>query len=482
MTSDRSTSTPHSGHAVVLGAGIAGLLAARVLSESFDRVSVLDRDDLPGTGDTGDLGSGLGAGLGARRGVPQAGHLHALMDRGREILEELHPGLVTRLVAAGAPTSEALVGGRWYLQGRRVGPVSTGLTSVLASRPLLERELRRRTAALPGVRLLPRTAVIGLVGVGADESVTGVRIRAGAGDGASTVLAADLVVDASGRNSRSLDWLAAAGHPAPPTSRVTVDLGYASRIYQRRPEHLGGDLSVIISTTPGLRGGGAAAVEGDRWIVTLAGLLGEHPPTDDDGFRAFARRLPAPDIADLIGTATPLTDAVPYRFRESVRRHFEAVRRPPDGIVVIGDALCSFNPLYAQGMTVAAQQALVLRDCLSGGLRGLPGRFYRAVGPVLDVAWDMATSSDLRYPAVAGRRTLRGRVTGSYAARAQRRAHRDPAVARTLMRVVHLAEPPTALLRPALAARVLAPGAPRAITPAAPTVRDRLAVPHHEQS
>ncbi|KJE21907.1 flavin-dependent dehydrogenase [Frankia torreyi] len=480
MTSDRPASTPRSGHAVVLGAGVAGLLAARVLSESFGRVSVLDRDDLPGSAD------GESAALGARRGVPQAGHLHALMDRGREILEELHPGLVAQLVAAGAPTSEALVGGRWYLQGRRVGPVSTGLTSVLASRPLLERELRRRTAALPGVRLLPRTAVIGLVGdgVGAGGAVTGVRIRAGGGDGASTVLAADLVIDASGRNSRCLDWLAAVGHPAPSTSRVTVDLGYASRVYERRPEHLGGDLSVIISTTPGLRGGGAAAIEGDRWIVTLAGLLGEHPPTDDDGFAAFARRLPVGDISDLIRAATPLTDAVPYRFRESVRRHFEAVRRPPDGIVVLGDALCSFNPLYAQGMTVAAQQALVLRDCLreGEGLGGLPGRFYRAVGPVLDVAWDMATSSDLRYPAVVGRRTLRGRVTGSYAARAQRRAHRDPAVARTLMRVVHLAEPPTALLRPALAARVLAPGAPRAIAPASLTIRDRLAVPHHEQS
>ncbi|WP_261566833.1 FAD-dependent oxidoreductase [Frankia gtarii] len=455
MTSDRQAPTipttpiTRSGHAVVLGAGVGGLLAARVLTEHFERVSVLDRDDLT------DLPDPI-----ARRGVPQAGHLHALMDRGRQILEDLHPGLVAGLVDAGAPTSEALVGGRWYLQGRRVGPVSTGLTSVLASRPLLERELRRRTAALPGVRLLPRTAVVGLVGAAPGGAVTGVRIRAGDGDGAPRVLAAELVVDASGRNSRSLDWLAAAGHPTPPTSRVTVDLGYASRLYRRRPEDLDGDLSVIIATTPGLRGGGAAAVEGDRWIVTLAGLLGEHPPTDHDGFHAFARRLAAPDIAELIRAATPLGDAVPYRFRESVRRHFEALRRPPDGLVVVGDALCSFNPLYAQGMTVAAQQALVLRDCLRAGLGGgLPGRFYRAVGPVNDVAWDMAASSDLRYPAVVGRRTLRGRVTGSYAARAQRSAHRDPAVARTLMRVVHLTEPPAALLRPALAARVLVPGA-----------------------
>ncbi|MCL9797709.1 FAD-dependent oxidoreductase, partial [Frankia sp. AgKG'84/4] len=248
--------------------------------------------------------------------------------------------------------------------------------------------------------------------------VTGVRIRPD-GDGADpdaiTELPAELVVDASGRNSRSLDWLAARGQQPPPISRVTVDLGYSSRLYERRPEHLDGENSIIVATAPGLLGAGVARTEDSRWIVTLAGLLGQHPPTDEAGFLAFARGLPVPDVYDLLRAATPLTAPVPFRFRESVRRHFEALRDPLDGLVVLGDALCSFNPLYAQGMTVAAQQALVLRGTLAAGLPGVPRRFYGAVTPVLDVAWDMATSSDLRYPRVTGRRSPRGRVTGAYA-------------------------------------------------------------------
>jgi flavin-dependent dehydrogenase len=461
---------PGAGHAVVLGAGIAGLLAARVLADSFEHVTILERDTLPGLsapaavpGIEDSASGGPDAEIptdgevpGARRGVPQAHHLHALMDRGRQIVEELHPGIVAELIAAGAPTSEVLVGGRYYMHGRRVRPTPTGLTGVLASRALLDRVLLRRTAQLPPVRVRTRHAVLGPV---IEEGrVTGVRIRAGDSDGAgSTVLPADLVVDASGRGSRVLDWLSDAGEAVPASSAVTVDLGYCSRFYERLPEHLDGDRSIIVAAAPGLVCGGVVGVEGGRWLVTLAGLLGQHPPTDDEGFEEFARGLPVPDVYDLIRSATPLTAPVPYRFRASVRRHFEAVRNPPEGLVVLGDALCSFNPLYAQGMTAAAQQALVLRETLGGGVPGLPRRFYRAVAPVVDVPWDLATSADLRYPQVTGRRSVRGRVAGAYAARAQRRAHHDPVVARTLMRVVNLVDPPSALLRPALAARVLAP-------------------------
>ncbi|MCK9923628.1 FAD-dependent oxidoreductase [Frankia sp. AgPm24] len=498
------TGSVGSRHAVVLGAGVAGLLAARVLAETFDQVTILDRDDLPDVPDVSDVadpadlpatgsraargafvGVGVdGSGLGERRGVPQARHLHALMDRGRQIVEQLHPGIVEDLVAAGAQTSEVLVGGRYYMHGRRLRTAPTGLTSVLASRPLLERELRRRTAALPRVRIRPRTTVVGLIVDG--TRVVGVRIRSdttptptptgrsvppggirpsngggpsGQGQlaGMGESLAAELVVDASGRNSRSLDWLVGVGLPPPASTRVAIDLGYASRLYERRPEHLDGQRSIIVATAPGLVGAGAVAVEGGRWLVTLAGLLGAHPPADHDGFEQFAAALPVPDVYDLIREAKALGDPVPYRFRESVRRHYERQRQPPEGLIVLGDALCSFNPLYAQGMTVAAQQALVLGAALRDGPAGAPARFYTAVTPIVDVAWDMAVSSDLRYPQVAGHRDLRGRITASYAARAQRRAHHDPAVARTLMRVVNLVDPPTALLRPALAARVLAP-------------------------
>ncbi|KLL10162.1 NAD(P)/FAD-dependent oxidoreductase [Protofrankia coriariae] len=434
------------GHAVVLGAGMAGLLAARVLSETFERVTVLERDVFLDGGPHGD----------SRRGVPQGRHLHGLLDRGRQIMEELFPGLTTELTQRGASTIETLVGSRWYLRGLRVRSTPTGLTSVLASRGLLEDVLRARLRVIPGVEFVQRTSATGLVAAPeAPDRIIGVHVTRqprGAGTG---VVHADLVVDATGRASRGPDWLTALELPAPPERRTDVDLGYASRFYRHRPEHLDGQRSVIVSTMPGFRGGGAVALEGGRWHVTLAGMLGDHPPTDPEGFEAFARTLPVPDIYDLVTSTEALGDPVPHRFTSSLRRYYERVKNPPTGFLVIGDAICSFNPLYAQGMTVAAQQAWALRDCLRAAGPDLPARFYRQAGRVVDVAWDMANGADLRYPGVQGRRGLRDRLVGPYAERVQVAAHQDATVARALMNTLNLVDAPTALLRPAVAAGVL---------------------------
>jgi flavin-dependent dehydrogenase len=278
-------------------------------------------------------------------------------------------------------------------------------------------------------------------------------------------VAADLVVDATGRASRATEWLARADLPVPGTERVDVDLGYASRTYRYRPDHLGGDLGVVVSTMPGRRGGGAIAVEGGRWHVTLGGMLGDHPPTDHAGFESYAATLPVPDIHRLIVDAEPLDDPVPHRFTGSLRRYFERLGDPPDGFIVLGDALCSFNPLYAQGMTVAAQQAMALRECLREGRDDLPRRFYARAAPLIDVAWQMSTNADLNHPGVRGRRTLRTRLTNAYVHRCHLAAHADPAVARTFMRVANLVEPATVLLRPATVARVLRHGSAHGAVP-----------------
>ncbi|WP_054813851.1 NAD(P)/FAD-dependent oxidoreductase [Nocardia arizonensis] len=428
------------GHAVVLGAGIAGMLSARVLSEHFDRVTIVERDSLDGDG--------------ARRGVPQARHLHGLLDRGRTIIEELYPGFTEEAAALGAPTAEALVGTRWYLSGLRVTPTETGLTSLMATRPLLESVLRRRTLAAPGVELLEATAARGLVGD--SRRVTGVVVARAETE---QTLAADLVVDATGKASRAPEWLRALRALTPREERVDVDLGYASRFYRRKPGHLDGQSSVIISTGPNGRGGGAIRVEGDRWHVTLAGMLGDHPPVDRTGFAAFAATIAAPDIHEIVTSAEPLGEGVPHRFRHAVRRRFErSAATAPEGFLAIGDAVCSFNPLYAQGMAVAAQQVLALRDCLAEGTAGLPARFYVEAGAVVDVAWQMSTGSDLKYPGVVGNRTARIRLTNAYVGAAHRAAHTDARIARTFLRVANLVEPPAALLRPAIASRILLPG------------------------
>ena len=418
---------------IVIGGGVAGLLAARVLAERGP-VTVVERD----------------TGSGARRGVPQGRHLHGLLDRGRRIVEELHPGFTDDLVAAGALTAEPLVDTRWYLHGRRLHPTDTGLRSVLASRPLIEDVLRHRTLA----EIVCATAVSLELDAGHVRAV-------GLADG--TVLPADLVVDASGRASRLPDWLTEVGLGRPREHRVDVDLGYATRLYRRHPGDLGGDRNALVSTVPRSRGGGAMAVEGDRWLVTLAGLLGDHPPVDDAGFRAFAASLPTGPIGDLVAHAEPLDDPVPYRFRGSRHRRYDLQRCLPEGLAVIGDAVCSLNPLYAQGMTLAAQQATALRSWDGHRARDL----HRAIGRLCRAAWQIATRADLALPEVPGTRPLPARILDSYVTRVQRVGHCDPVVARALIRVANLADPSSALLAPSLLARVLRPGADRAI--------------HHEQ-
>ncbi|MET9487352.1 FAD-dependent monooxygenase [Nocardia sp. NPDC006630] len=437
-------------HAVVLGAGIAGLLAARVLSEEFARVTILERDRCEG--------------VQVRRGVPQGRHLHGLLDSGRAVLEELYPGCTAELVRRGATAAEVLVQTRWYVGGARLVPTSTGLTSVIASRPLLEAVLRQRTCQIPNVRMREGITVRGLLGDA--EAVTGVATVA---DGRAEDITADLVVDATGRGSRIEEWLTDIGAAVPDTERLDVDLGYSSRLYRHRPGQLGGHSSVIVSTGTNGRGGGAVHIEGDRWLVTLAGMLGDHPPADPAEFPSYAATLSAPDIHEIVTDSEPLDDPVPYRFRASLRRHFDRMTAVPGGLLVIGDAQCAFNPLYAQGMTVAALQAAALRICLDGAPATLAARFYAAAADPVAAAWRLAASSDLSHPGVIGPRSLRTRLTNVYVAQVQRAAHHDPVVSRTFMRVAHLVEPPAALTHPVTAGRIMLRGSGFANTRATPS-------------
>lgn len=431
--------------AVVLGASITGLLAARVLAEAYAQVVVVDRDALPTT-------------PAARRGVPQGRHAHALLARGQQILEDLFPGLTADLIARGVPVGDVLDDVRWYTNGHRLRSARSGLLAVSASRALLECSIRTRVRALPNVSTLAQWDILGLVTTSDLRRVTGVRVIRRTDSSAGEVLDADLVVDATGRGSRTPAWLAALGYAPPAKDRVPINLGYASRTYRLRPGALGGDLAILHAPTPARRRGAVLArLEDDVSLVTLVGILGDRPPTAPDGFLAFARSLHLPDLDEALGDAEALDEPVAFRFPAGVRRRYEHLSRLPAGLVVMGDGVCSFNPVYGQGMTVAALQACALRRQLRRGTEPSPRRFQRDVARIVDVPWEMAVGADLAFPDVPGRRTVKIRASNTYVARLHAAAAHDPDLGRAFVRVTGLVDRPDALLRPHIAFRVLRP-------------------------
>jgi 2-polyprenyl-6-methoxyphenol hydroxylase-like FAD-dependent oxidoreductase len=426
---------------VVLGGSLAGLLAARVLAPVFTEVVLVDRDDLIGVS-------------GPRRGVPHGRHAHGLVARGQQILESHFPGLTDDLITAGVKPGDFNGDIRWYVNGTRMRPSRSGLLSVPATRPVLEEHLRQRIQQLPNVVFKQRHDILGLAASADGARVTGARVQAHGG--AAEVLEADLVIDTTGRGSRTPVWLEELGYARPEEERVKIGLAYTTRHFKMEQDPFGSDLAIIPAPTPQQpRGAFFYRVPGEGVTeLSLTGMLGDHPPADPDGFLAFARSLPVPQIYEAIRDAEPIDDAVTFRFPASVWRHYERMTRFPAGLLVMGDAVCSFNPLYAQGMTVAAMESVTLGEQLAGGVPE-PLGFLRAIARDIAMPWDFSVGADLAYPAVEGRRSLKTRFANAYVSRLQRGAARDAELTNAFIRAAGLIDPPQALMRPRIALRVL---------------------------
>jgi 2-polyprenyl-6-methoxyphenol hydroxylase-like FAD-dependent oxidoreductase len=430
-------------HAIVIGASMGGLVAARALADHYDEVTVLDRDVLPEQREP-------------RKGVPQGRHAHGLLARGREVLDQLFPGFSDELVADGAVHGDIVDNVLWYNYGCYLRNTSSTLIGLLVSRPMLEERVRRRLCALPNIRLREQCDATDLEFDRARGRVTGVRVQSRAvAESRQETIEADLVVDASGRGSRSPAWLEALGYSKPPEQDITVDISYKTRQYRRRPDHMGGKTAAIIGAcAPIWRFGAILAQEGNRWIVTMGGYLGDESPANDAGFIEYARSLPTPEIYNVLHDAEPLSELTPYHFRASLRRRYEQLSRFPEGFLVFGDAICSFNPIYGQGMTVACLESLALRDCLAISADGVARRFFRAASKLIDTPWQIAVGSDLQHPEVQGERPAQVRFLNWYIAKLYQAARHDRVLALTFLQVANLIQPPTTLLNPRIALRV----------------------------
>ncbi|CAM3803260.1 FAD-binding monooxygenase [Nocardiopsis rhodophaea] len=397
-TSDRD-------RAIVLGGSMAGLLSAHVLADNYAEVLVIDRDDL--TGDDGAEGHSE-----IRRGVPHGGHLHNLLAAGVLALEELLPGLTDELTQNGAVTGDGTGNVRWIVNGVHMPQPESGLPLLSVSRPHLERRVRARTRARSNVSFLERTEIKELITL-RDRSVVGVRI---ADADSHRDLAADLVVDATGRRTRVPTWLAELGYSRVEEERLTVNVGYTTQYYRLSGGRMAGDVSIDIGGSPDIpRGALLAKIEDGRAVVTGYGFGGVYPPRDTAGFHDFLKSLSAGDIHDVVHDLEALGEPLTYRFPANLRRRYERMDSFPDGLLVVGDAVCSFNPVYGQGLTVAALGARVLRDHVARPGQVRPREFLSELaGTAVDHVWQLTTGADRVFPGVGGELTEEQQAEQAY--------------------------------------------------------------------
>ncbi len=436
--------------AIIIGGSMAGLFTARVLSDHFAKVTVLERDILPEAPI-------------ARKGIPQARHAHVLLTRGQRILSQLFPGIETELSAAGALRVDWGLEAQLFSVTGWVTPRPSDLVSYACSRDLLEWLVRQRVRALSNVEFVSEARVGRLLSTPDHKRILGVELEAAVGQklGQKQSMTADLVVDASGRTSKLPEWLQQMGFAQPSESVVSSSLGYATRWYEIPDDFAGEWRAMLIAARPPqqTRGGLVLVAEHNRWLVTLSGYNADYPPTDEDGFLAFTRSLASPAIYEAIKHAKAITPVYGYQRTENRRRHYEALTLP-DGVVALGDAVCAFNPVYGQGMTMGGLAALELDRCLKiadkkSTLAGITPIFQKRLAKVNDIAWMLATGEDFRWPSTVGERSKLMALTHGYLGELQKMFASDPEVSYLFWSVAHLITPPTAMFAPKMVAKVV---------------------------
>ncbi|MER7701547.1 FAD-dependent monooxygenase [Kitasatospora sp. NPDC097605] len=431
--------------AVVIGGGLAGMTAAWALRGYAERIVVVERDRYP-------------AAAVQRAGLPQGHHAHLVLEAGQRLLEEMMPGITRELMAAGARRVNASEV-RWLSSAGWMAEFPARMSLLCCTRPVLDASVLKRVRTAAPIEFVEGADVVGLLG--SPQAVTGARVRERrTAHGAVRDLPAGLVVDASGRSTSVPRWLAALGCPPVPHEQVDVGVTYASRMFRRPADTpLGSHLAVYLQTKApdDPRMGALLPVEGDRWIVSLAGMRGAEPEPGERGFTEHLHQLRDPILSEALRNAEPLSRVRGFRPGPSVRRHYE--RGCPDGLVAVGDAVNAFNPVYAQGITVALLCAEVLRRSAlrHGGIGAAMGRDARnGIARVSRTPWVMASAEDARFAATTG-------APSGALLKAQHRfldlvlaaATRDPVVTAAFQEVMSMVSPPSTLLRPSVLAAVL---------------------------
>lgn len=447
-------------HAIIMGGSIAGLCAAAALAKTFDRVTVLERDPEPGPD--------------PRRGAPQGHHVHALLSRGQTIMHELFPGAFAALARDGAVRLDIGTGFRWFQFGSWKVNRTIGVDAWMQSRPLLEHHLRQSIKANAKVEL--RFGVAVDEPVHANGRVAGLRLRDG------TVLEGELVVDATGRGSRSSTWLERWGYGAVQEQRVRVGLAYVSGVFESTTPATDATAArgvAVYQHAPldNKRLGYSFPLERGRRVVTLAGYHGDHAPTEIGAFREWAKTLLQPAIADELSGLRLVGGLHKFTYPEQLRRCYGEMRRLPEGYLIIGDAMCSFDPTFGQGMLITALQAEQLAQ------QAAPGKstqwLQRKLHGLTTLPFTMAANEAYRWAETSGWKPRFSALQRAFVAKVFNAGNHDQEVYQALTHVMHFLTPPTALIRPKMLWRVLTARRPPPVIgqPGAPLIGELSAQP-----
>jgi 2-polyprenyl-6-methoxyphenol hydroxylase-like FAD-dependent oxidoreductase len=438
-------------HAIVIGGSMAGLSAARVLSDSFDRVTVIDRDAYP-------------EGAIERPGVPQSRHVHALLARGRNELNRLFLGFDQAMLAGGANDLDFAWSFATLRPSGWAPRAKNNLPLFFASRTLIESVIRRLLRQRGNVTLVERTAVTDLIATRqGDLRATGVQITPLDG-GTSSELQADLIVDASGRSSKAPEWFQTLGLTPPEETIVDSFSGYSSRWFKAPdPSALPHDwwwqgVWIDIKLPENTLAGVLFPVEGGRWLITIAGSGKNYPPTDEAGFMAALHQLRSPIMGEMVRFAEPISPVYNYRGMANRFRHYESWPERLDGFIALGDSTCAFNPVYGQGMTTGTVSATILGECLSkyGPTHpDLPRQFFQAQAKFQQIPWGLATGADFRFPATTGKRPRVSHLISPYLETLFRAGDDDAVIRKQTGHVLNLLKMPSALFAPHITARVI---------------------------
>ena len=431
--------------AIVIGGSIAGLLSAKVLSNCFEEVVIIERDVVARS-------------PAERVGVPQSPQPHILLTQGYRLLNDFVPSLKKDLLAAGAVPIDwgrdfqTFAFGNWCATTNE----STGLESFSCTRPLLEAVIRQHVEQISNIRRLSPFRVEALVG---DRSkVTGIRCRRSKSKTDERTIDADLVVDASGRSTNALSWLEAIGAAVPEREVVDAQLGYATQRY-RIPDSWAEQWKVLLIThqPPQLtKLGYLARVENNELIATLGGYCQQHPPLEQDEFLAFAQQLPSSRFYEIISHLSPVSTVKAYRATANRLYHYERLETIPNGFIAIGDSVCALCPAYGQGLTTSAMSALTLRDWLLSNKSkpqvGSSLRFQQKLAKRIQSNWRAATSNDAGFlqTSVSAKKSLVARLLGGYMRRFMEKIHTDSELTLAVTRVTHQVDSPVKLLHPRL--------------------------------